>query len=273
MTYPFLFAILVIVSCNYHAQTTTNKYKIKGYKKIMKKEKKQQQPNNQTQQKSGKTILQELLKQYVIEKDCNRLQVVANTITKKVLGKYAINSSQGYYLWQQSKNPKTTNFDVLDLRQTAILSLLQNIDVTKTNNNDYDLIIRKCFRDVNNYLYSLRSVQISTRPADYSIEYLTEQGIQLIKINSTICKLLKEDDNIYSIDEEDNTLEEKRILVKAILKELTPLQKQIAKMLAYGNGQHQIANKMNRSIKTISEHIKAIRKKAEKIQIQLNIKL
>lgn len=242
------------------------------YKKIMNKQKKQTQTNTQTQ-KSGKTILQDLLRQYVIDKDCNRLQVVANTITKKVLGKYAINSNQGYYLWQQSKNPNTKNFDVLDLRQTAILSLLQNIDITNINNNNYDIIIRQCFRDVNNYLYSLRSIQISTRPADYSIEYLTEQGIQIVKINSTICKLLKEDDNIYTISEEDNTLEEKRRLVKAILRELTPLQKQVAKMLAYGDSMHQIAKKTNRSYETIKSHMHYIRQKANKIQLQLNIKL
>lgn len=234
--------------------------------------KKQQQPNNQTQQKSGKTILQELLKQYVITQNCEHLQIVANTIAKKVLSKYAQTSTQGYYLWQQSKNPNTKNFDVLDLRQTAILSLLQNIDNTM-NNNDFNVIIRQCFRDVNNYLYSLRSIQISTRPADYSIEYLTEQGIQLVKINSTICKLLKEDDDIYNIEEDDNTLRDRRTLVKAILRELTPLQKQVAKMLAYGDSMHQIAKKTNRSYETIKSHLHYIRQKANKIQLQLNIKL
>lgn len=234
--------------------------------------KKQQQPNNQTQQKSGKTILQELLKQYVITQNCEHLQIVANTIAKKVLSKYAQTSTQGYYLWQQSKNPNTKNFDVLDLRQTAILSLLQNIDNT-INNNDFNIIIRQCFRDVNNYLYSLRSIQISTRPADYSIEYLTEQGIQLVKINSTICKLLKEDDDIYNIEENDNTLQGRRTLVKAILRELTPLQKQVAKMIAYGDSMHQIAKKTNRSYETIKSHLHYIRQKANKIQLQLNIKL
>lgn len=238
----------------------------------MKKEKQQQQPNNQTQQKSGKTILQELLKQYVITQNCEHLQIVANTIAKKVLSKYAQTSTQGYYLWQQSKNPSTKNFDVLDLRQTAILSLLQNIDNTM-NNNDFNIIIRQCFRDVNNYLYSLRSIQISTRPADYSIEYLTEQGIQLVKINSTICKLLKEDDDIYNIEENDNTLRDRRTLVKAILRELTPLQKQVAKMIAYGDSMHQIAKKTNRSYETIKSHLHYIRQKANKIQLQLNIKL
>lgn len=238
----------------------------------MKKEKQQQQPNNQTQQKSGKTILQELLKQYVITQNCEHLQIVANTIAKKVLSKYAQTSTQGYYLWQQSKNPNTKNFDVLDLRQTAILSLLQNIDNT-INNNDFNIIIRQCFRDVNNYLYSLRSIQISTRPADYSIEYLTEQGIQLVKINSTICKLLKEDDDIYNIEENDNTLRDRRTLVKAILRELTPLQKQVAKMIAYGDSMHQIAKKTNRSYETIKSHLHYIRQKANKIQLQLNIKL
>lgn len=238
----------------------------------MKKEKQQQQPNNQTQQKSGKTILQELLKQYVITQNCEHLQIVANTIAKKVLSKYAQTSTQGYYLWQQSKNPNTKNFDVLDLRQTAILSLLQNIDDTM-NNNDFNVIIRQCFRDVNNYLYSLRSIQISTRPADYSIEYLTGKGIQLVKINSTICKLLKEDDDIYNIEEDDDTLQNKRILVKAILRELTPLQKQVAKMIAYGDSMHQIAKKTNRSYETIKSHLHYIRQKANKIQLQLNIKL
>lgn len=234
--------------------------------------KKQQQPNNQTQQKSGKTILQELLKQYVITQNCEHLQIVANTIARKVLSKYAQTSTQGYYLWQQSKNPNTKNFDVLDLRQTAILSLLQNIDNT-INNNDFNIIIRQCFRDVNNYLYSLRSIQISTRPADYSIEYLTEQGIQLVKINSTICKLLKEDDDIYNIEEDDNTLRDRRTLVKAILRELTPLQKQVAKMIAYGDSMHQIAKKTNRSYETIKSHLHYIRQKANKIQLQSNVKL
>lgn len=239
----------------------------------MKKQKNTNNKQTQNTQKEGKTILQELLKQYVIEKDCNPLQQVANTITKKVLSKYAQTSTQGYYLWQQSKNPKTNNADVQDLRQVAILSLLQNIDNTNTNNNDYNIIIRQCFRDVNNYLYSLRSIQISTRPCDYSIEYLSEQGIQLVKINSTLCKLLKEDENIYDIEEENTTLQQKRLLVKAILRELTPLQKQVAKRLAYGDSIHQIATKTNRKRQTIQDHIKLIKQKANKIQIQLNIKL
>ena len=55
-------------------------------------------------------------------------------------------------------------------------------------------------------------------------------------------------------------------LIKQILAHLTPLQKQIAKMLALGNSQRQIATKLNRAVSTINEHINNIRKIANKIK-------
>jgi len=228
---------------------------------------------DQTTKKIGKQILQQELMQYVKDFDATRIIKVANTITKKVLQKYALYSNDGYKLWQASKHKNTNNSDVKDLRQVACLGLCENINTTNTSNNDFDLIIKNTFKKVNTYLYSLRSVKISNRPFDYSIQELTDKGIQLVNIHKNIVSLIKENDNVYTLTDNENEKAKKdRQLVIAILRQLTPLQKQVAKMLALGNSTRQIATKLNRCIGTIQDHIKYIRKKAQKVASDMQYK-
>lgn len=227
----------------------------------------QKQTNEQTQNKTqeGKRYLQNELMQYLIDHDTEHLNNIAYIIVKKTMFTYSQTSSQGQYLYTQARYKKTQNQDIQDLKSECIYSILQQLT---DNEQDTSIIIKNAFRQVNNYLYSLRSIQISTRPMQYSIEELTENGVQLVNIHNGICALVKNDEYFDNVD--TDTDNEKRLqdqkLIKQILAHLTPLQKQIAKMLALGNSQRQIATKLNRAVSTINEHINNIRKIANKIK-------
>lgn len=229
----------------------------------MKKERKNQNQKTTKTINEGKNFLQQCIKQYLTSGDTNQLDIVSFVVVKKTCFHYSQTSTLGERLYNKSRNPKTTDADILDLKQTCLLGILESINEKET---DTDLILKNAFRKVNNYLYNMRSVQLKNKPFCYSIEELTENGVQLVEIRKGICGLVKDGES-YDFDNETENEKRKqdRKLVLQILKELTPLQKQVAKYLALGESQRQIATKMNRNIKTISEHIQAIRKKAQKI--------
>lgn len=244
---------------------TNKKSKIKGNEKMKKTNKQQTNKENQTKEiNEGKKYLQNEILLYTQDKDTTHLYNVAYIIVKKTCFHYSMTSTQGQTLYTHARYKYTQNQDIQDLKQQCIYAILQEL---ANNEKDPNKIIKNAFSGVNTYLYHLRSIKLSCRPFEYSIEELTENGIQLVNVHSGICKLVKENEYFDSID--TDTENEKRIQdrqkIFAILKELTPLQKQIVKMLALNMGQHQIANKMKRNIKTINEHIQAIRKKANKI--------
>ena len=226
-----------------------------------------QQTNNKTNEKQqgvAKRYLQQELVQYLIDHDTEHLSNIAYIIVKKTMFTYSKTSSQGEYLYTQARYKKTQNQDIQDLKSECIFAILQAL---KDNDNDTTNIIKQAFRQVNNYLYSMRSIQISTRPYQYSIEELTENGIQLVEVRKGICQLVKDTDNyIFDNDTENEKRIQDRKLIQQILAHLTPLQKQIAKMLALGNSQRQIATKLNRAVSTINQHIDNIRKIANKIK-------
>lgn len=228
----------------------------------MKNTQNQTNTTNEKQQGIAKRYLQQELVQYLIDNDTEHLNNIAYIIVKKTMFTYSKTSSQGEYLYTQARYKKTQNQDIQDLKSECIFAILQAL---KDNNNDTTNIIKQAFRQVNNYLYSMRSIQISTRPYQYSIEELTDNGIQLVEIRKGICQLVKDTDNyIFDNDTENEKRKQDRQTLQKILALLTPLQKQVCKYLALGDSMQQIANKMNRSKSTIQTHIASIRKIANK---------
>ena len=231
----------------------------------MKNTKKQTQEKQQKKQVATKNYLQQQLLQYLIDNNYEHLYNIAYIVVKKTIFNYAKRaSSQSIYLYTQARYKHTQNADIQDLKSECIFSILQAL---KNNENDTTNIIKQAFRQVNKYLYNMRSVQISNRPYQYSIEELTDNGIQLIEVRKGICQLVKDTDNyIFDNDTDNEKRLQDRKTIQKILACLTPLQKQIAKMLALGNSQRQIATKLRRAVSTINEHINNIRKIANKIQ-------
>lgn len=230
-----------------------------------------EQANEQT---PNKQYLQNLLLEYVQTKDINKLLYVGYVVVKKVCLKYAPNNTQTMQLYNDSRHPNTQNADIKDLRQVAIYSMLEQLHQQKDIDPlqiDYTQVFKNAFSGVNKYLYHLRGINLSCRPFDYSIEQLQENNIDiLVNIRKGINELVK-DSNITNINEyeQDDTNEQeqntKKQLVLKILEQLTPTQKQIAKLLAFGLSQRQIASKLKRQPSTINEHIQIIRKKANNI--------
>ncbi len=229
----------------------------------MKNTKKQTQEKQQKKQGLIKNYLQQELVQYLIDHDTEHLNNIAYIIVKKTMFTYSKTSSQGEYLYTQARYKKTQNQDIQDLKSECIFAILQAL---KNNDNDTTNIIKQAFRQVNNYLYSMRSIQISTRPYQYSIEELTDNGIQLVEVRKGICQLIKDTDNyIFDNDTENEKRKQDRKLIQQILAHLTPLQKQVCKYLALGDSQYQIAEKMHRTRECIKMHIKSIKNQANKI--------
>lgn len=230
----------------------------------MKTQKQQNGKNTKTTIQQSKNYLQNELMQYLLDKNTEHLNTIAYIIVKKTMFTYSKTSSQGRYLYTQARHKNTTNQDIQDLKSECIYSILQQI--LQDGEQDANIIIKNAFRQVNNYLYTLRSIQISTKSYQYSIEELTENGIQLVNIHNGICALVKNDEYIdVDLDTDNEKRQQQQKLIKQILVYLTPLQKQITKMLALGNSQRQIATKLNRAVSTINEHINNIRKIANKI--------
>lgn len=228
----------------------------------MKNTQNQTNTTNEKQQGIAKRYLQQELVQYLIDHDTEHLNNIAYIIVKKTMFTYSKTSSQGEYLYTQARYKKTQNQDIQDLKSECVFAILQAL---KDNDNDTTNIIKQAFRQVNNYLYSMRSIQISTRPYQYSIEELTDNGIQLVEVRKGICQLVKDTDNyIFDNDTENEKRKQDRKTLQKILALLTPLQKQVCKYLALGDSMQQIANKMNRSKSTIQTHIASIRKIANK---------
>lgn len=218
-----------------------------------------------TNSKGVNTLQNELL-QYLKDHDTMHLEKVAKTIVSKTMINYAKTSDDGYYLYKCNKNPNTQNQDIKDLRQQAILSMIT--DIMQEQIFDTNYIIKNAFHNVNSYLYNQRTIKLSCRPYDFSIEQLEQNGLYLVNVRKGVTTFFK--DNEYNdIDELETTNElrkKQQKLIYRILQELTPLQKQIAKLLALGYSERQIGNKLNRSNITIHGHIQAIRNKANKIK-------
>lgn len=214
----------------------------------------------------GVNTLQNELLQYLKDHDTMHLEKVAKTIVSKTMINYAKTSDDGYYLYKCNKNPNTQNQDVKDLRQQAILSMIT--DIMQEQIFDTNYIIKNAFHNVNSYLYNQRTIKLSCRPYDFSIEELEENGLYLVNVRKGVTTFFK--DNEYNdINELETTNElrkKQQKLIYRILQELTPLQKTIAKLLALGYSYSQIANKLNRHKATIQTHIQSIRKIANKIK-------
>lgn len=213
---------------------------------------------------TNKDYLQNLIIDYINNQDTDKLYQYARTIVKKSMINYAKTSDDGFYLYKCSKNPNTQNQDIKDLKQVVILSVIENI---ANNIKDINQIVKDSFKQINSYLYNQRSIKISCRPFDYSLEELEENGTHFVNVRKGITSIFKEDCyNMYELETNNQTRLNQQKTILKVLRELTPLQKTITKLLALGYSNHQIATKLNRNRKTIIEHIKAIRNKANKIK-------
>jgi len=214
--------------------------------------------------KTNKDYLQNLIIDFVNTNDTDKLYLFARTIVKKSMINYAKTNDDGFYLYKCSKNPNTTNQDIKDLKQVVVLSVIENI---ANNIKDINKIVKDSFKQINTYLYNQRSIKISCRPYDYSLEELEENGIHLVNVRKGITQIFKEDSyNCEELETNNQTRLNQQKTILKVLRELTPLQKTIAKLLALGKSQRQIATKLNRSVSTINQHISNIRKIANNIK-------
>lgn len=258
----------------------------------------------QTQQNKNKNYLQDLLINYLDKQDNLDLQDLANTITSATLNNYSKNSNDGRYLKNQlaitkklarvqrnySINSddeyldalkqllKQENQDIKDLVSEVKLSLYENsINIDNAKNN-IDLIIKLAYNSINSYLWHQRTLKINDRPFTYSLEYLTENGINLVDVRGTIIAYTNynEDllDNLYNINNYYNYDTEKltyqRKLIITLFNKFTKYQRQIIKYLSCGDSVRQIAKKLNRTSTPIQKQITIIRQIAKSVKSEFD---
>ena len=227
---------------------------------------KKSQNQTKEQAKEQHKNINELLQEFIKTNDANILLYISKVIVKKVMQNYKDKASeQAFKLYNESKRAFYINFanincDIQDLLQESNKAIMQAIQ-----DNEQDNIIKYAFSQVNKYLYSLRSVKISCRPFDYSLDEILEDE-QFLSIRKQMLNAFKYD--MLEQEQDNEQTQKQREFIYKILATLTPIQKQIVKMLAFGDSQRQIATKMNRQQATIKEHIQAIRKKANKLNEQ-----
>lgn len=176
-------------------------------------------------------------------------RTTANIITRE-------GNPQQYELYNQARTPHPENNpDIADMLSVATLAILTAINEGEPINEQY----HSGYKALNNYLYSMRAIRIDERPAHI---YFEDINGDIINVNGGINKILRPDERYTPEPDTDKPTAKQRQAIKNITATLTPTQTAVLKLLAKGYSQRQIAQTLKRSVSTINEHIKLIRKKA-----------
>lgn len=176
-------------------------------------------------------------------------RTTANIITRE-------GNPQQYELYNQARTPHPEQHpDIADMLSVATLAILTAINEGEPINEQY----HNGYKALNNYLYSMRAIRIDERPAHI---YFEDINGEIINVNGGINKILRPDERYTPEPDTDEPTAKQRQAIKNITATLTPTQTAVLKLLAKGYSQRQIAQTLKRSVSTINEHIKLIRKKA-----------
>lgn len=148
--------------------------------------------------------------------------------------------------YQEARNPKTDNPDVLDLRSVGTLSALEGMASGLTEEDNLKLAYSAVYKS----LYQMRAVKLSRR--SMQTVYIDDPDTgDISAVNDDIRDLVKELDT--------NTA------LAAILSGLTPRQRDIVRLSATGLSDAQIAVKLHVSQAYVCKARTAIRAHANKL--------
>ena len=164
-----------------------------------------------------------------------------------------------YRLYNECRRSEITDPDVLDCLSVAQLAIIEAIANGENISDQY----HNAYLALNKHLRDNRQINLSVT-AQRTV-YIEDVDGEIISVNGTINRILSPSER-YSpvsdeIDSPDNT-DNYNAMIKEIIATLTPTQIRILKYLAKGYSQRQIAEVTKRSLGTISDHIRLIRKKA-----------
>lgn len=146
------------------------------------------------------------------------------------------------------------NIDAYDVVATAAYGAYEALAAGET----VEEMIFKALREaVNKYVYS-----IGNKRGGYHISYMEDINGDIVNVNNEIDALFKDTD----------TDTETRKAIKDILNALTPKQKTVLKYKVKGYSQRQIAQKMNKTQRSVLKYLRTIRKEASEMYPDLAAK-
>lgn len=209
---------------------------------------------NQTiNQNQSKNFLQNLLNE-------NQFQKVANIITKKIIKSYYITGKVNGKIYFDACNEKAKNPLVQDMRQNAILAILEYY--TSTSKKDLTQAIKQAFSGANKALSQSRATRYST-VQEIPFTQLSDDEMQATKLLLSYNLV----DNEYEKQTRAKDIEK----IRQILDLLTDRQKDVIK--AKWNGcvsVRQIADKLRLKKSTIQDRMTAIRQILKENNIKYN---
>lgn len=162
-----------------------------------------------------------------------------------------------YRLYNGCRVRHIDDTDVQDCLQVVALSLIES----NANNIDVATAYLTAYRQLYNYLYSCRAVK-ETKQSMRTV-YLEDIDGDIINVSKGINTIIKASETLPTIaDEDSENIDAITDIVIDILKDFTPVQKRVIKLLANGLSERQVADKMNRAKTTIREHKTTVQKKA-----------
>lgn len=189
---------------------------------------------------------------------------VINTIIKRLNAdsptytNLLFNLRSGIYLCSVDKILNGTlyhfSFEIDDLIQEAVCGLWE----LYINGSDVEDCYLQGYKNVNAYMYASKK-----KPAKQEL-YIEDISGDIVSVDRAINAIVGK--SLFILNTDDNKQAYQRAFIKLLLAECTPTQKQVLKWLGRGYSIRQTANKLNRNLKTVQEHIKYIRKKALAIQ-------
>ena len=164
-----------------------------------------------------------------------------------------------YRLYNAIRQPHPTDPDIMDCLSVVNLALWEN------RQEETETAYRTAYHALNKHLYDSRQIKLSVT-AMRTI-YIEDIDGEIISVNKGINAIIKASDPLPNIEDATDT-DEKADTITAllldILKDYTPIQKRVIKLVAEGLSERQIADKMNRTKTTIHEHKTNAQKKAFK---------
>lgn len=164
-----------------------------------------------------------------------------------------------YRLYNAIRQPHPTDADIMDCLSVVNLALWEN------RQEETETAYRTAYHALNKHLYDSRQIKLSVTAM--RTVYIEDIDGEIISVNKGINAIIKASDTLPNIEDATDT-DEKADTITAllldILKDYTPIQKRVIKLVAEGLSERQIADKMSRTKTTIHEHKTNAQKKAFK---------
>lgn len=162
-----------------------------------------------------------------------------------------------YRLYNAIRHPHPSDPDIMDCIGVVNLALWEY------RQEDEQTAYSEAYKALNKYLYDSRQIRLSVTAM--RTVFIEDIDGDIINVNKGINAIIKASDPLPNIEDEDEQTAYINALtgiIIDILKDCTPVQKRVIKLIAEGNSERQTADKMNREKKTIHEHKQRVIKKA-----------